>query len=1022
MALFSFLTEEAAARAIDVLNFRHYENMTLKVRYAWHVKKYGDAIHRISPEESKFKSPSLHNTTTFQGTASPCESKGKVTTIPSLDRKYRDSMEMSPAHKAECLSKSKWQSGKAIETPDTVSGLSSRQNYEASFSGPQDGNVAAGSREVSESTKVTATVGREEKVTENSSKLSESLENISTTKEEVTVTKDSLTVRQSLQSSSPVEQGINTAKDSPELSKGLESSIKVKQEAVLDVPKQHKNIEPEQGSGAIADAPPLDSSIQDHSQKLPRKMPEIDPVLATEPQTNPDTDASISSLAAEDDSALPRMSHKVKWKLQQRATKAAKQKKILEKEQKKSGAKGVGLLTETSEEIIASDVKSDVTDPSGSKKIPTDTAQQQIKLETDPQISLDGNSQSESISLTESSSDAQNQVLSASKSITAPEKLPASVYETSGADEPCSSEQAKLDGTEGSTSSETLVITPQKKKKKKQKQKRKSSTAVQNAEIPSKPELSPSEIEKVTNAEILLDQVHEECAAHSVGSQDGNTETLIDKETMEHKHEAIGLLRTESVTPTQGHPDSTTAQPKNAKSKKARKSKGKRKAKSAEAVAAQSEEVAQASAVPSDELAEAAAILVQFLPRPETPSLANQTHDVLPVKIDEKEKGQTQTTPPIDSDEKVEGRAHIMLPVEINKKLNGHKKNEFPSIAEEPHVCSRRELTRYHHLKDRDYWPQLSKIIRGPTLPNPSLSMNPMPENIQDLEAGEPGVTHSQPMESSEANSQAPVNDSGVTKTAEDERKSSSPDAIVHAEQFLQTLDKPADTGSSMVAKPEPLGFEISPYHDSSAASGSQELSVPDSEVVVDHANISSGLSFFGQPVADLRSPPKSVTAFSDVAGRSKTPPLTPHTPYTRTCTESSSSPGILSGDESSESFTLQSEDGLTDNGGEEHATVTAEDGSPSPRMPPRTVYPFHPSTGSLGSAQLPWQAGDVLQVTTGDDGKKTLVNVSQDQRATNLSQVEVEVENERAYVERRDTRVILPEEKWGYSKCVWKY
>ena len=428
----------------------------------------------------------------------------------------------------------------------------------------------------------------------------------------------------------------------------------------------------------------------------------------------------------------------------------------------------------------------------------------------------------------------------------------------------------------------------------------------------------------------------------------------------------------------------------------------------------------QASAVPSEESAEAPALLIRFRPAPETPFVADQTQDTLPGKIDEKEDDQTQSTSLTDGDQNGEGWSHTILPVEAKKKRKGRNKNKSTSSVEGPHVCSRRELTQYHHLKDRDYLPQRSKTIRGLTVPDPISSVGPMTENLQDFDVEEPDVSHAQAKESSEASSVPSMNQKEAWKTPENELKGNSLEAFMLAENFLQSLGKLAHPGSGTVTNPQPLNLDSTPHHDSSAAE-TTELYLTDLATAMETVEVASTLSSMRQPGVDLGSPSNFVAASSDVAGPSKTPPLTPQTPYTRTCTESSSSLGNVSDDESTESSTLHSEDDSTDNGGEESAIATAEDGSPSPRMPPYTAYPFHPSTGPPRSAQSPaWQDGDVLEVMTGVGGQKTLVKVSQDKKETKMSNVEGQPGIERDSVERRDPRVTIPEQSWGYSKNVW--
>lgn len=1058
MIPFSFLTEEAADRAIECVDFGKYDDMTLKVRYAERPRRYRDVNHRISSEGSKFDSPNQDSTMNLAENISLPERKGRDVTNPSLGRRHGYSTGISPSEQAKRLSKSKLPSGKTIETSSTVSGSNSRQNHKAFLPGAHDRNVAAHAREVSKSSKGAVAMKGEIKIAEHSSRLSQGPENVSTVKEGREIAKESPVVDEILQkfstveqevkvaenssstaeqgvqvakdpsstveqgvkaakdSSSTVEQGVKVAKDSSILSDSLPNSSEIEPKALPDVAKQQKSAEPGRGGGALADALTVDLSTQDHSQTLPRNMTETDSVLAAEPQANQDADASTSSLAAEDNSVSIRLSHKLRWKIQQRATKAAKQKQILEKEQQQSGAKDIGISVETSGGSIGLDTKSEGNDLSVSENVPSDAAKQQLQLETDLQNSSDENSQSETIGRTESSIATQNQIPSASQCVEAPETLSMGVSETSSADWPSLPKRVEVDGTEASPSLETAVSTQQTKKKKK---KQKNSTTVpKDVETACKPEPSPDVIEKAADIETLPDQVHE---TDIRGDGDGNSGIPIDEEATERKCEPIDPLRTESITPTPDHPDSTTAQPKNTKSRKGRKSKGKKKAKSAEgssqtpafpaeesaeALAASSKEVlTQASAVPSGGSAEAEASVRRIPPAPETPYLAEQTQDNLPVEVDKKETDQTHVVRPTDSDDKGEGQTRTIIPVEINKQRKERQKNKSTSTAEEPHICSRRELTRYHYLKDRDYWPQISKIIREQTDSDSSLSTEAMPENPRNSEVGEPGVSDSQPINPVEANPAASTVDSVEGKMAEGEFKGNSPEVVIRARQFLQALGQLDNTGSGTAAKPKLSNVESANERDSSAA-GIKESSIPNPKAVIEHAGLPSALSTVGQSVADLESPPKSTAASSGAAGSSNTPPA----PYTRTGTESSPSLGKLSDYESSESSTLQSDDeDSTDNSVEEPAVT---------REPYYSIYPFHPSARPAGIPQSQlFQTGDVLREKISGDGRKILVR---DRGEMEISGEVLEEEKEREKVERQDTHVILRKEPWGYTKSVW--
>ena len=1075
MIPFSFLTEEAADRAINGLNFGKYDDMLLKVRYSQHPRKYDGSSHRTSPEGSKFESPNQDGTMSLAENISPRESKGRDTAGPSLGRRRGDPTRMSHSEQSKPPAKSKLRNGKAIETPNTVSESSSRHHHKTSFSSAQDVTVATHSREVSEGSNVAVTMNKETKIAEHSSRLSQrpektltsekgreipqessvvnesplrsstaeqevkGTENSSSTLEkEAKVAEDSSSaVEQEAKvaeySSSTVEQGVMAAKDSSILSDPLPKVSEIEQKAVMDVSKEHKSAESGQGGEALANIPTIDSRIQSHSQTFPQTMTKNDSVRATQPQANRDTNTSVSSLAADDNSVSDRRSHKFRWKLQQRAAKAAKQRKMLEKEQQKLVAKDAGVLVETGEESILSDTKSEENDPSASENVHAETAQRQIQPETDLQSSLDEKSHSETVGPTESSIAMQNQIPLASKSVEAPETLPIDINETSCTDWPSLPKRVELDRTEASPLPETPPVTQQTKKKKK---KQKNSTAVpKDVETSGKPEPTPSVIEKATDIETLPDQFHGECATDITGDGDGNAGISFNEVATERKGESLEPLRTESVTPTPDHPGSTTAQPLNTKSKKARKSKGKRKGKPAEessqvpacsseqvaeALVALSKGVAQASAVPSEESAEAKASLKRYLPAPETPFLTEQTQNILPVETDEKDKDQTHIALPFNSDDKGEGQTNTIVPVETDKKRKRRKKNKFTSTAEEPHICSRKELSRYHSLKDRDYWPQLSKIIRGHSTPGLNSSTEPMPENLQKSEAGEPDVSYSEHKNSVEANSAVSVDQSVEGKMAEGEFRAKSPEVVIRARKFLEALGKLADPGSETLAKPKSLDLESVHDHNSSA-SGTNESSIPNPKAISEHASPPSALSSVRQPIADVESSSKSVKAFSEAVGPPNTPLLTPQTPYTRSGTESSSSLGNFSDDESSDSSTLQSDgDDSTDNGGEDPRTVAAEDVSSSSRQ--NRTRPFHPSA-KPSEHRLPpdWQPGDHVQVKSTPDGKTIVTKISQDeQKEEELSNVEEEDEKERDHVERRDSHVTLEKQPWGYEEKVW--
>lgn len=536
--------------------------MILKVRYAGQIRRRGDRIHRRSPEEPKVESPNQHSTMSVAGNASPHDRKGKHVANPSLDRINGDSaVEISPSEQTKHLSKSKRRNGRAIETPNTVSGSSSRQNHESSFSAVQDEIAATHSREGSESSKSAATLKAEVNNADNSSGFCESLKKFPTAEEGINITKSSPTVNESLQNASAVEQGVVAAKeppdpsdgpnlsdslnrsdgpkqidspkqndganlnDGPDLSEDLQDSSNIEQNAGLNLSKQPQLAEPEQGSGPLADAPPLDSSMHKHSETLPRKMTQTNSALATKPQPNRNGDASTSSLGPADNSVSPRLPHKIRWKLQQRATKAAKQKRDLEKEQQKSAVKEADMSVETSPESILLNVKSEVNDPLVSENVPPDPTQQQLKRETDLQKSLDKNPQSESIGLKESSINTQNQVPSASKSVEAPEALPIGISGTSSADWPSLPQRVEVDRTEASPVPDTPASTQHAKKK--EKKQKNSTTVPKDVEPASKPELNTSMIEKSTVVKIPLDHIHHECATHSIENRDSSPETII---------------------------------------------------------------------------------------------------------------------------------------------------------------------------------------------------------------------------------------------------------------------------------------------------------------------------------------------------------------------------------------------------------------------------------------------------------------------------------------------------------------
>lgn len=976
MIHFSFLTEEAADRAVNGLSFRMYDDMPLKVRPAERPRRYGDTSHRIASDGSNFQSPNQDRTMSLAENISPRESKSRDVASPSLGRRHGDFTGTSASGQSKRLSKSKLRNGKANETPNTISGSSSRHHHKTSVSGAQGTKAAPHSREVSQSSKSAVTMKEEIKITDHSSRLSHSSENISTA-EGREIPKQFPAVNESPQEPSTVGQEVKAAKDSPRMGDSLQNSSEIEKKAVMDVSKEHRPAEPGQGSGALANAPTVDSSFQNDSQTWPRTMAETKSELATEPQANQDANASISSPAAEDNSVPSRLPHKDEWRVQKRPKKAAKHKNMSETEQQKSGAIDMGVPIELSEEGILPDIRSEENDPSVSENVAAETAQQQIQPATNLQNLLDEASQPETMGPTESSVSMQNQVPLASKSVEAPETLPMGVNETSSADWPSLPKRVEVDRTEASSVYETPAVARQtKKKKKKQKN---SMTAPKDAGTACKPEPNPCVIEKATDIKTLPVQPYGECATDIKGDGDGNSGISIDEDATERKRESIEPFRTESVTPTPDHPDSAAAQPQNKQSKKTRKSKNKKgksadessqapacpSEEAAEALVALSKGVTQVSAVPSEESAEAKASFKPYLPAPETPFLPVQTQNILPVDIDKKEKDQTHIAPPIDSDDKGEDQANTVVPVQSNKKRKGRKKNKSTSTVEEPHICSRKELSQYHFLKDRDYWPQLSKIIRGNSTSGLNSSTEPTPENLLHSEAEKPGVSHSEPKKSAEADSTVSMDESIEGKMVEGELegelKGKSPAVIIRAKEFLEALGN---------------------------------LAVPGPE-----------------------------TAFSEAAGPSSTPLLTPQTPCTRTGTESSSSLGTLSDDGSSESSTLQSDgDDLTDDGGEDPPTVPADKVPLSSRQ--CQTHLLRPSAKPSGSRLLPdLQPGDKLHIEETPHG--LVFKVSQDEgEREELSNVkceeEEEEEGERDTVERRDKAVIVESTPWGYSEKVW--
>lgn len=967
MITLSFLNQQGATRAVNSLNFVDFEGMRLRVKYAHRAYNHGDVDYSPPPKETRMEKPEQRDAINWTKNSGSSETKERKAIDPSQGRRRGKPSKPSPAAKANPLSRSDRNRSEAPETPTPISRSISQHGHKQYLPGVQNGNGAADPPEVIEST----------------------------------------------ESSTTGAQEVNVATSSPEILENPGDSSTINQGVNADVPEQRT--EPEQGTIVVAGPPALDVGIKDHSRTLPETLSRIDEISATEPHANQDTNLSSSSLVSMDTSAAqplddskvpPRLTHRCRWKLTQRATKAAKQKKIAERnEHLDSGAmsQGLDLPTQTTVESIALCIEPkpvSIINPSVSRTYPRDTAEQHVKMgpnmhpesssiekssaafvghiEGELRFPLATNSEATadmsqavptrhldnpvaSLSVEESSNVLQEQVPLTPKTTEAPGIISKSVNETLITELPSLSEQAKTGVAEGLPSPSTPITTHKKKKRKtltpETDDGEKPSDTPPSEGSPATPEPHPWVTEKPTDNKVLLVQVD---ATYSTGSRDGTLKPMKDEEELDRINEPSTSPRGESATPTPNHPSSRAAQPTKMKSKRSRKSKGKKKTKSAKGSS-------QTSTVQSEELQGSSVSYVRDLPEPETPFLVGNVDTIPPSIPEKKEKDYRNTT--------------------------------GPSAREEPSICSRTELKQYHHLKDSEYWPAMYKAMQAFFTPDPDFPTVPIPEESPDVE--HMALSRSQSTASGEAESSASEKNSrkakrtSISETADDEFNLVRPEVVAQAEEILQTCAKRTDSGSSTVAEPEKDKSESVSLYQVSATGA------PDS------------------PLSDPKVAAESSPCESNWHRRSRTRPHTPQTLYTPPCTDSLSSLETLTDDESSESSNLQSGDSSMVQGGEEYAAIDAENSLYfASRMPITTNYPCHPAAVPLqpkGPSTL--QSGDAVEVANDDGGNRETMKSVQDGQLMRITDM---IGKERDAVERRDPSVVAPKEVWGYPESVW--
>lgn len=855
MITFSFLNAQSAARAVNYLNFVDFEGMRLRVKYAHQAYNHGGVNHSLPFMETRIEKPEQRNAANWTTNSGLSQAKERNVIEASQGSRQGKPSKPSPPAKADFMSRSDRDRNEVSETPNPISRLISQHGHKQYLPAVQNENDATAPAEVTESTEHSTTSAQEVNVATNSSAIVES----------------------------------------------LGDSSMMNQEVNADVPEQREPAESEQAGIIVAGPLALDVGIKDPSRTLPHTLSRIDEIPATEPQANQDRDESSSSLVPVDtpatqpldDSRIPtRLTHKGRWKLRQRATKAAKQKKNARKnEHLDSGAMSQrsDSPTPTTVESVVSCIEptpKSTINPSVSGTHPRDTAEEHVKVESNghlesPSIEkssaafaglIEGGlqlppatgseakvdmSQADSsgiparhldhlvasLSKEKASDVMQEQVHLTPKSVEAPEIISKSVDETLISELPSLSVQAKTGGAEGPPSPSAPITTHKKKKKKKQKA---LTSSTDNRErpgdapplegSPATPEPHVGVTKNPTDNEVLPVRVD---ATHNTGCRDRIPKTMGDKEALDRINEPSTPPRGESATPTRDHPSSTAFQSTTMNNKKSRKSKRKQKTKSAKGLL-------QTSNAQSKESQGSSLSYVRTLPEPERPFLVGNVDIISPVKTEE-----AAGVPP-------------SIP-ETRKK--GYKNKAVPSNGEESSICSRREIKQYRRLRIDDYLPAMYKATREFSAPDPTLSMVPIPEESRDVEHVALSRSQSTPLGEAETSVSEQKSCKGkrisISETADDKFNPVLPDAIAQAESILQTCAKLTGPGSSTVAEP---GNDIcgNEFHCHVSVSGATDLPLSDSQAAAEIV-VQPKTSVTHQPDSGSESPPKRILAPSDI-------------------------------------------------------------------------------------------------------------------------------------------------------------
>ena len=840
-----------------------------------------------------------------------------------------------------------------------------------------------------------------------------------------------------------IKQEENTVTDSPATREKPDDASWTEQQSDLVFALRRESGVLESGSRIAVDASALDLSIKDSSTTSPKPMVQTDETSPTDPQADQTKNTSVSSsLTPVDISTLQppsgsqnlRLPGKIRKRLEQRASKATKQKEAAQQDEQSQQSVISGkakVRDQRSANYNTSNVESDTkltSQRSVSKTIPGDGAERKTQSErnSQPEESTVESHQATSVgdineglqptqataseattknpskkdpsalrpcfidhvvapqTLAESFNASPHQISSTSKAVDMPET--STMDDKDNLKSPRSSKPVEMDQTENPPSPQTPITTHKKKRKIVTPGKNKvtrvgdpqpSSTSPDDAE-PSQ-EVTP----KAAEGGLLLEQVDQEHVTQGTESRSGHPETMGDEKAGRICDESSFPHRADSSASSLEQLSPRKSRPSKTKAKKGRKSKRKGKAKSGK----------QTPETPAEVLEEAskASSYIRSLPAPETPFLVDDAHITPLVKSDEGEKS--------------------------------HGRITSSSTREGPSTCSREELEQYHHLKKTLYWPQLSKIIGGPSVPDPSSPIVPVREEDHDdgsLGASQPSSTVLNDVkipDSDGKNGEARRTSTG--DPADDEFTRVAPEAVARAKQVLQTCAELAHPGSSGVAEPRPGSFGSVPQYQIPAADGA-ESSLRDSHALAEKSAPSNANDCVSSnsPAGSMKAKHRKVQDPDGSLGCSGREPgaQSQQTSFSRVRTDSSSSERTRTADASSESSNIQSEDEATEKAARKQAATKGVGNLSFPLLDPVTsCYPCHSSEAGLGDLE----DGDVVEVIPTDGGDSEVVKVVREERAWQLTDRDGV---ERDLVERRDYSVVPEPEVWGYAQKVWNF